>query len=62
MHNGVRIALIAALTILFSLYLLNEHLQDLEEQYRARAYMQGWLHRQRPGFVEGDKDGPYYQA
>lgn len=62
MHNGVRIALVAALTILFSLYLLNEHLQDLEGQYRARAYMQGWLHQHRPDFVQGDKDGLYYRS
>lgn len=61
MHNGVRIALVVAMTVLFSLYLLNEHLQDLEEQYRVRTYVQGWLHRHRPGLFLGDNDGLYHQ-
>jgi hypothetical protein len=50
-------ALIAAVTILFSLYLLNEHLQDLRELYHARTYGQGWLRLHRPGVFQGDQDG-----
>lgn len=42
MEIGVRIALIVALTVLFSLYLLKNHLRDLEEWYRVRAYVQHW--------------------
>jgi uncharacterized membrane protein len=36
MHRGMCIALIAMLTVLFSLYLMKEHIQDLMEQYRVR--------------------------
>lgn len=62
MHNSVRIALLVSLTVVFSLYLLNEHLQDLEERYRVRTYVQGWLRRHRPGRFEGDEDGLYHRA
>ncbi|KAL4786497.1 hypothetical protein BJX76DRAFT_321045 [Aspergillus varians] len=62
MHNGLRLALIVALTVLFSLYLLNEHLRDLRDRYRLRPYAQGWLHQHWPGPFQGDKDGLYHQA
>jgi hypothetical protein len=53
------IALIVVITILFSLYLLNEHLKDLKELYHARTYEQGWL---RLGVFQGDQDGLYHQT
>jgi hypothetical protein len=59
MHNGMFIALIVVITILFSLYLLNEHLKDLKELYHARTYEQGWL---RLGVFQGDQDGLYHQT
>lgn len=55
MHNGVRISLmVVALMVLFSVYLFNEHHLDLEERYRVRTHVQGWLRRHRPGLFQGD--------
>lgn len=60
MHNGIWIALIVAVTILFSLYLLNEHLEDLRGLYNARTNGQGWLRFHRPGVFQGDQDGLFH--
>ncbi|CAG7926695.1 unnamed protein product [Penicillium olsonii] len=44
MRGNVRLALICVSSLLlFSLYLLEAHLQDLCNQYRAGAYMVAWL-------------------
>ena len=46
MRGNVRLALICVSSLLlFSLYLLEAHLQDLCNQYRAGAYMVAWLDR-----------------
>lgn len=57
MHHGMCIALILALTLLFSLYLLNTHLQDLDKQYHVCTYMQGWMCWHRPGLFQLEEDG-----
>lgn len=64
MHNGIRIAVIAAVLILFSLFLLNQHLRDIEELYRVRLYMQTWLGAHQPDLFRGggDGDGIYHAA
>lgn len=46
MRGNIRLALICVSSLLlFSLYLLEAHLQDLCNQYRAGAYMVAWLDR-----------------
>lgn len=46
MRGGFRIAgLGVSCLILFSLYLLEAHLQDICNQYRAGAYVINWLDR-----------------
>lgn len=63
MRGNIRLALICVssllLLLLFSLYLLLAHLQDLCNQYRAGAYVVAWLGRDgapKPiGTTPGDK-------
>ncbi|KAJ5104819.1 hypothetical protein NUU61_002166 [Penicillium alfredii] len=43
MKSGLRIALCATFLVLFSLYLLEAHLQDLCNQYSAGAYLVDWF-------------------
>ncbi|KAJ6006283.1 hypothetical protein N7451_004227 [Penicillium sp. IBT 35674x] len=43
MKYGVHIALIATLLVIFTLYLIREHLHDLEKQDRGRAVLEGWI-------------------
>ncbi|KAJ5177122.1 uncharacterized protein N7482_002999 [Penicillium canariense] len=61
MKGGLRFALCASLLLFFSLYLLEAHLKDLYDQYRAGTYLVDWLDRngavRSPAFndVPGDK-------
>jgi hypothetical protein len=61
MRGNIRLALIGVSSLLlFSLYLLETHLQDLCNQYRAGAYAIAWLDRNAtttpiPGINHGDK-------
>jgi hypothetical protein len=61
MRGNLRLALICVSSLLlFSLYLLEAHLQDLCNQYRAGAYLVAWLDRNGtstsiPGTTQGDK-------
>lgn len=48
MRGGLRLALCVTGVLLFSLYLLEAHLQDLCNQYRAGAYLIDWLDRNGP--------------
>lgn len=43
---GVRLALCVSAVLLFSLYLLESHLQDICDQYRAGAYLAQYLNLQ----------------
>jgi hypothetical protein len=46
MRGGIRLAVICVSSLLlFSLYLLEAHLEDLCNQYRAGAYLVDWLDR-----------------
>lgn len=46
MKGGLRIAgFCVSCLVLFSLYLLEAHLQDICNQYRAGAYVVNWLDR-----------------
>lgn len=45
MRGGMRVALCVTGVLLFALYLLEAHLQDLCNQYRAGAYLVDWLDR-----------------
>jgi hypothetical protein len=46
MRGNIRLALVCVSSLLlFSLYLLQAHLQDLCNQYRAGAYVVAWLDR-----------------
>lgn len=53
MKGGLRFAICLSLLLFFSLYLLEAHLQDICNQYRAGAYLVDWLDRknavQSPG-------------
>ncbi|KAJ5688965.1 hypothetical protein N7462_003357 [Penicillium macrosclerotiorum] len=60
MKGGLRFALCAGLLLLFSLFLLEAHIQDICNQYRAGAYLVNWLDRSRPSrpplsYEVGDK-------
>ncbi|KAJ6107281.1 hypothetical protein N7523_008604 [Penicillium sp. IBT 18751x] len=62
MRGGFRLALCVTGVLLFSLYLLEAHLQDLCNQYRAGAYLIDWLDRNGPAHhstngntTQGDK-------
>jgi len=61
MRGNLRLALICVSSLLlFSLYLLQAHLQDLSNQYRAGAYVVEWLDRNGastpvPAPTQGDK-------
>jgi hypothetical protein len=48
MKGGLRLTLCVTFLLLFSLYLLEAHLQDLCNQYRAGAYLVDWLDRNGP--------------
>jgi len=48
MKGGLRLALCVTSLLLFSLYLLEVHLQDICNQYRAGAYLVDWLDRNGP--------------
>lgn len=48
MKGGLRFAICASALLFFSLYLLEAHLQDLCNQYRAGAYLVDWLDRNGP--------------
>lgn len=48
MKGVSRVAICASVLLLFSLYLLEAHLQDLYNQYRAGAYLVDWLDRNGP--------------
>lgn len=48
MKGGLRFAICLTLLLFFSLYLLEAHLQDLCNQYRAGAYLVDWLDRNGP--------------
>ncbi|KAJ5182592.1 hypothetical protein N7492_000208 [Penicillium capsulatum] len=48
MKSGIRLALCVTILVGFSLYLLEAHLQDLYDQYRAGAYMVDWLGQAGP--------------
>lgn len=56
MKGVSRVAICASVLLLFSLYLLEAHLQDLYNQYRAGAYLVDWLDRNGPvhNAVSGD--------
>lgn len=45
MKGGLRFAICISLLLIFSLYLLEAHLQDICNQYRAGAYLAEWLNR-----------------
>lgn len=46
MKSGTRIALCIVSLIVFSLYLLEAHIQDICNQYRAGAYLvEWWYHK-----------------
>ncbi|KAJ5089183.1 hypothetical protein N7532_007867 [Penicillium argentinense] len=45
MKGGLRFAICASFLLFFSLYLLETHLRDLCNQYRAGAYLVDWLDR-----------------
>lgn len=45
MKSGTRIALCIVSLIVFSLYLLEAHIQDICNQYRAGAYLVEWWYR-----------------
>ena len=49
MKSGLRIAICVGFLLLFSLYLLEAHLQDICNQYRAGAYLVEWLDRKGSG-------------
>ncbi|KAJ5546705.1 hypothetical protein N7494_004290 [Penicillium frequentans] len=55
MKYGVHIASIATLLLIFTLYLIREHLHDLEEQDRGRAGLEAWIqqNQQYSGFTSG---------
>lgn len=48
MKGGVRLAVCVSILLLFSLYLLEAHLHDLYNQYRAGTYLVDWLDRNGP--------------
>lgn len=45
MKGGLRFAICISVMLMFSLYLLEAHLQDIYNQYRAGAYLVEWLNR-----------------
>lgn len=45
MKGGLRFAICISVMLIFSLYLLEAHLQDIVNQYRAGAYVVEWLNR-----------------
>ncbi|KAJ5983176.1 hypothetical protein N7481_005275 [Penicillium waksmanii] len=45
MKGGLRFAICISVMLIFSLYLLEAHLQDIYNQYRAGAYLVEWLNR-----------------
>lgn len=55
MKYGVHIASISTLLVIFTLYLIREHLHDLEEQDRGRAGLEAWIPKtqQYSGFISG---------
>lgn len=62
MKGGVRLAVCMSILLFFSLYLLEAHLHDLYNQYRAGAYLVDWLDRNGPlhsppsgDIIPGDK-------
>jgi hypothetical protein len=57
MKSGLRIALCASLLLCFSLWLLESHLQDLCNQYRAGSYLVEWLDLQESGPAPTASDG-----
>ncbi|KAJ5833556.1 hypothetical protein N7474_001867 [Penicillium riverlandense] len=57
MKSGMRIALCASLLLCFSLYLLESHLQDLCNQYRAGSYLAEWLDLKESGPARSTGDG-----
>lgn len=48
MKGVSRVLICVSVLLLFSLYLLEAHLQDLYNQYRAGAYLVDWLDRNGP--------------
>lgn len=57
MKGGLRFAICASALLIFSLYLLEAHLQDLYNQYRAGAYLVDWLDRNGPVHSPASGDG-----
>lgn len=62
MKSGLRLAVCIIVLLTFSLYLLEAHLRDLCNQYRAGAYLVDWLDQTEPvsapssdGSTPGDK-------
>lgn len=51
MKSGTRIALCAASVIVLSLYLLEAHIQDICNQYRAGAYLVEWWYHKSESIV-----------
>ncbi|KAJ5113851.1 hypothetical protein N7456_002385 [Penicillium angulare] len=58
MKSGMRIILCVGCILFFALYLLEAHLQDLSNQYRAGAYLWDWLDDRIPG-SSSEKQPPY---
>lgn len=48
MKGGLRLALCVTFLLFFSLYLLEAHLRDICNQYRAGAYLADWLDHKGP--------------
>lgn len=48
MKSGLRLAICFTILLTFSLYLLEAHLRDLCNQYRAGAYLIDWLDQTKP--------------
>lgn len=49
MKGGLRFAVCVGAVLFFALYLLEAHLQDLCNQYRAGAYLWNWIDESIPG-------------
>lgn len=58
MKSGLRITLCASLLLCFSLWLLESHLQDLCNQYRAGSYLAEWLDLKDSGPAPATGEGP----
>lgn len=55
MKYGIHIALLASLLVIFTLYLIREHLHDLEGHDHGRAWLKAWIrqNQQYSGFTPG---------